>query len=140
VTHQYAHFDLVATMLARMRMGSAMSYPPHPPMVTLISSRVIVLPVPSQRVNVEVSPILTRVVTKDRAVGISKVADRVFGFFSIMIAIAGFRACCRPKPGRPPVLGDVRPVMISLLSSRRRVERLYVSATLFVSNAALFHS
>src|SRR5712672_1174548 len=93
----------------------------------------------------DVSPILTRVLTKGSVpAGISNSADKVLGFFSIRMAMA-----CVFGSLLSTAIGTTAPfsamsgavISIALLSvDPLPPSALTASATLFVSNAALFHS
>src|SRR5438552_3929901 len=93
----------------------------------------------------DVSAILTRVLTKGSVpAGISNSADRVFGFFSIRMAMACVRGSLLSTAigTTAPFSAMSGPVISMALLGVEPLppSALTVSATFFVSNAALFHS
>src|SRR5712671_3311100 len=93
----------------------------------------------------DVSPILTRVLTMGSGpAGISNSADKVLGFFSIRMAMACvFGSLLSTAIGTTAPFSAISGAVISIALLRVDAlppSALTASATLFVSNAALFHS
>src|SRR2546427_10119457 len=93
----------------------------------------------------DVSAILTRVLTKGSVpAGISNSADKVFGFFSIRMAMACVRgSLLATATGTTAPFSAISGAVISIAPlglDPPPPRALTVSATLLVSNAALLHS